>query len=69
MQVEIKGDNLVITIPLDKKGKISESGKTMINATSHGGVKTNVEVNGKPLTVSVNAYTPNPEFKKQKATA
>lgn len=57
MKAELKGNDLVITIPFDKKGKDSASGKTNLHATTSGAVKTEVEVNGKPLQISLNAYT------------
>ena len=59
MQVQIKGDNLIITIPFDEKGKASATGKTMVHATSKGNVDTGVEHNGQKLIVGINAYTKN----------
>jgi hypothetical protein len=57
MKAKIEGGNLVITLPLDKEGRPSSTGKTNIHATTNGGVKVpDVIVNGKPLTISVNAY-------------
>ena len=57
MKAEVKGDNLVITIPLNKSGTVSKSGKTMVHASTHGNVATAVLVNGQPLTIGLNAYT------------
>ena len=37
----------------------SASGKTLVVATTHGNVPTDVEVNGKPVIVGVNAYIRN----------
>ena len=34
----------------------SASGKTLVVATTHGNVPTDVQVNGKPVIVGVNAY-------------
>ena len=34
----------------------SASGKTLVVATTHGNVPTDVEINGKPVIVGVNAY-------------
>ena len=57
MQAEIKGNNLVITIPCDTKNLMpSSSGKSLIVASTHGNQPTSLQVNGKPLVVSVNAY-------------
>ena len=58
MKVEIKGNNLVITIPLDKAGRPSKSGKTLVHASTHGNVKAGIDVDGRPLTIGLNAYTP-----------
>lgn len=54
-KVEIKGENLVITIPVSKKGRPSKSGKTLIVATTGGFLTTTAEIDGKPIRVSVNA--------------
>lgn len=55
MQVEIKDNNLVITIPLERP-RPSSSGKTLVVASSNGNVKTTALVDGKPVTVGLNAY-------------
>jgi hypothetical protein len=55
MKAEIKGDNLVITIPTQKPTP-SASGKTLIVASSHGNQTTTCVVDGKPLTIGFNAY-------------
>ncbi len=56
MKAEIKGGNLIITIPVNEKPKPSASGKSLVVASSNGNVVTNVEVEGKLLTIGVNAY-------------
>jgi len=56
MTVEVKGDNLVITAPIQKNPAPSKSGKTLVVASSHGNVRTTVEVLGKPVTVGFNAF-------------
>ncbi len=55
MQVKIENGNLVITIPMQTPSP-SGSGKTLIVATSGGNKQTDVMVNGKNVTVGVNAY-------------
>ena len=55
MQVEIKGNQLVITLPLQAPTP-SASGKTKVVASSRGNVKTSAKVDGKEITVGVNAY-------------
>lgn len=57
MKVEIVKNNLVITIPFDKKGSQSASGKSLVHATTSGNKTTEVEVDGKPLVIGLNAYT------------
>lgn len=55
MKVEIKGNKLCIEIDLERPIK-SSSGKTLVVASTHGNVVTSVEVDGKPVTVGLNAY-------------
>jgi len=55
MNVEIKGKKLVIEIDLEKPTP-SSSGKTLVVASTRGNVATSVEVDGKPVTIGLNAY-------------
>ena len=55
MKVEIKNGNLVITMPLQKPTP-SKSGKTLVVASSQGNRTTDVQIDGKPVTVGLNAY-------------
>jgi len=55
MTAEVKGTNLVITIPMCEP-RPSASGKTMVVATSGGNQVTNAKVNGMPVVIGVNAY-------------
>lgn len=64
MQTEVKGDNLVITIPMNKKPTVSASGKTLQVASSHGNTPTSTQVQDSPLIVGVNAYIRNPNYVK-----
>ena len=59
MKASIENGELIIRLPVESNPYPSQTGKTRIVATTHGGVKTAVEVEGKPLTVSLNAYIPN----------
>ena len=59
MTAEIKGKNLIITIPLEEDPKPSTSGKTRVVASSRGNVKTALQYKGQPVTVGFNAYIPN----------
>lgn len=56
MQAEIDSNsNLVIRIPLEKP-TLSSTGKTLVVASSRGNVKTAVMIDGKPVTIGLNAY-------------
>lgn len=55
MKAEVKGNELVITIPMNPP-RPSASGKTMVVATSGGNIQTTAEVDGKPIIIGVNAY-------------
>lgn len=53
--VEIVDGALVITLPLEKKPRPSASGNTLLVASTGGFTRTDVEVDGRPVSVSVNA--------------
>ena len=55
VKVDIVGNELVITLPL-RTPELSKSGKTLIVATSSGLVSTSAMVDGKAVTVGVNAF-------------
>ncbi|MGB0132099.1 hypothetical protein [Chlorobium sp.] len=55
MTVEIKDNKLYIEIDLEKPVR-SSSGKTLVVASSRGNVETTAEVDGKPVTIGLNAY-------------
>lgn len=55
MKVEIKDNKLCIEIDLEEP-KPSSSGKTLVVASTRGNVVTDVLVNGKPVTIGLNAY-------------
>jgi hypothetical protein len=55
MKVEIKGNELIIRIPMQKPTP-SASGKTLVVASTRGNVVTGAEVDGKPVTIGLNAY-------------
>lgn len=59
MKVEIKNKKLFIEIDIDENPKPSASGKSIVQASTHGNQTTSVLVNGKPLIVAVNAYISN----------
>jgi hypothetical protein len=47
---------LVIKVPMNPTPVRSTSGKTLVVASTHGNKQTEVEVDGKPVVVGVNAY-------------
>jgi hypothetical protein len=53
---EIKGGNLVITVPMNPVPVNSASGKTKVVASTHGNQATALLVEGKPVIIGVNAY-------------
>jgi hypothetical protein len=55
MTVEIKGTKLCIEIDLEKPTP-SSSGKTLVVASTRGNAVTTAEVDGKPITIGLNAY-------------
>ena len=57
MQAKVEKGNLIITIPLQKAHQ-SKSGKTLLIATTRGFWKTEAEVEGKKVSVSLNATIP-----------
>jgi hypothetical protein len=55
MTVEIKDNKLCIEIDLEKPVP-SSSGKTLVVASTHGNMVTSLEIDGKPVTIGLNAY-------------
>lgn len=55
MKVEIKDGQIIITLPMQTPTP-SASGKTLVVASSQGNKATDVQVDGKPVIVGVNAY-------------
>lgn len=55
MTVEKRGNKLYIEIDLEKPTP-SSSGKTLVVASSRGNAVTTAEVDGKPITIGLNAY-------------
>jgi hypothetical protein len=55
MKVEIKGNELIITVEMQTPTP-SASGKTLVIASSRGNQVTTAMVDGKPVVVVLNAY-------------
>ena len=59
-EAKIDEDAKTLTIVMDlQEPTPSASGKTLVVATTHGNQPTDVMVNGKPVTIGVNAYIRN----------
>ncbi len=56
MKAEVKDNKLVITMDLYDPPQRSASGKTLVVASSRGNQPTTVTIQGKPVTIGVNAY-------------
>jgi hypothetical protein len=56
LTASIEGDFLVIRVPLNATPTPSSSGKTLVIASSHGNKQTELEIDGKPVFLGVNAY-------------
>lgn len=57
MKTRIMNNILYIEIPLQEPEK-SKSGKTLIVASTGGFAKTTAEVDGKPVSINLNAFIP-----------
>ena len=55
MNAEIKNGNLIVTIPMQTPTR-SASGKTLVVASTRGNKTTEALVDGKPVTIGLNAY-------------
>jgi len=55
MKVEIRNNKLCIEIDLETPTP-SSSGKTLVVASTRGNTVTDVEIDGKPVTIGLNAY-------------
>jgi hypothetical protein len=55
IETKIEGNKLIITCDLEKPTP-SASGKTLVVASTRGNIKTSCMVEGKPLTIGLNAY-------------
>jgi hypothetical protein len=56
LTASIEDGYLVIRVPLNATPTLSSSGKTLVVASSHGNKQTELEIDGKPVIVGVNAY-------------
>ena len=57
MKVTIENGELVIRMPLGTP-QPSASGKTLVVASTRGNKTTDLKIDGKPVTIGLNAYIP-----------
>ena len=58
MDVKIDGGKLIITLDIANPAPLSKSGKTYLVASTDGIAKTGLMIQGKPLSIGVNAMIP-----------
>jgi hypothetical protein len=56
MQVKVEKGELVIRIPLNPVPTPSATGKTLVVASTHGNTRTDLLIDGKQVTIGLNAY-------------
>ena len=56
MTAKVVGNKLVIEIPLNATPVPSTSGKTLVVASTHGNKETDVQIQGQPVFLGLNAY-------------
>lgn len=54
MKATVKGTTLILEIPISKKP--SASGKSIVIATTGGNKESELQIDGKPVIIGVNAY-------------
>jgi hypothetical protein len=57
INVTVKGNKLIIEADIETPVP-SASGKNLVVASTRGNLRTTAEVDGRPVTVGFNAYTP-----------
>jgi len=65
MKVSVKNNAIVIELPFDKNGTPSKSGKSVVHATTSGNTAVGLP-DGSQLSVGVNVFSKNPDFKPDK---
>jgi hypothetical protein len=61
MKVRIEGDELIISIPMEKELKPSSTGKVLIVASTYGFTRTDAVIDGNNVVVNVNAVVRVPK--------
>jgi hypothetical protein len=54
--IDEKAGTITVVLPMNPVPVASASGKTLVVASTHGNVKTDCQVNGKPVVIGLNAY-------------
>lgn len=56
VKAKVEGDKIIITMPFNKKGTKSKSGKSMVVATTSGNIDIKVDGFNKSLKAGINVY-------------
>jgi len=56
LTASIEGEYLVIKVPLNPTPVRSATGKTLVVASTHGNKETEVQIQGQPVFLGLNAY-------------
>jgi hypothetical protein len=56
LTASIEGEYLVIKVPLNPTPTRSATGKTLVVASTHGNKETEVQIQGQPVFLGLNAY-------------
>jgi hypothetical protein len=56
VSAKIEKGKLIVTIDMNAKPEPSSSGKTLVVASTHGNQTTELKIDGKPVTIGLNAY-------------
>ena len=67
MKVTTEGNEIVIRIPIPDTLERSNSGKTLVVASTHGNTKLDIQIKGRPVFLGLNAYI-YPQDKRATAT-
>lgn len=61
-KISVDGDRMTIEVDLSEKGSLSASEKTLVISSTHGNQV--VETDSGPVSVGLNVYRKNPDYKK-----
>ena len=56
LSVEVTDDYLVVKVPRNNPPKLSATGKSLVVASTYGNQQITTQIDGKNITIGVNAY-------------